>query len=62
MSDKDIKFKPCPFCASTDVEQDYGSSFVVCNGCMAAAKAEIWNMRESERLCKNVERALEKQE
>ena len=39
------EFDHCPFCKSPDVEQDYGSSFVICNGCKAAAKAELWNTR-----------------
>jgi transcription initiation factor TFIIIB Brf1 subunit/transcription initiation factor TFIIB len=43
------ELKPCPFCGSKDVEQDYPSTFVVCNGCKAAAKADLWNTRQHDK-------------
>lgn len=53
------ELKPCPFCKSTDVEQDYGSSFVVCNGCKAAAKASLWNTRNNDQCLQAAVEAVE---
>ena len=48
------ELNPCPFCGSSDVEQDYGSNFVVCNGCKAAAKATFWNIRTNSISIENI--------